>query len=1009
MVSVSASLKNAEAAAIRNKKEQSLLEREESPESSDSFSYKENPSNARMSFEQYRDKKSKKKKSKLLTLAPLAVFLVLVFGVGALLSVSTSLLPGHIDSNGQKSWDVQYPAMKLGLKLMTKNLLSTGSLPSGFADRLADSGIEVGFLDTNNNFIAGLRPTSENSIALASEKSSSPSVTDSSLVLRWKDKILTADDFASYLEADPTFYSAFSDATYGRAAGHYDSSANNFYSNLEETRNVFEDYTSTGDNKKDTEAFQTKLSELFSPTTASSAHTFMDVTENLANDITYAHGTQPKIYGCYNGATKIHDNRCNSAEIALGYRSITIPSSACDKYGEIYGVSVRYDDGTCYAETASGNASASTEDSYLTEITYRSLSDSQISSNEKAVSLINTAVNANESYQSMKFFLTIEEAISKMKAGEGSTSPINQVLNFLTTSTTTDYGTGAPVQAPGLAAVLTGNFSDDIYEDTSAYSLDRFISAAGEVSGSSVDKSLSKIAVSTKYNSDSKNLIQDFGNFFVGQIENMTSAATTGFIASLNPKISQSLLFTDTSSLTGLAAGEVFARGGSALGGNIAKFTQGGTIGDESSILAYQKTTDRILALDAAAARATLSPLDYRNENTFLGSIVSSFGNIFLTSDSFLSSLSAFSTLTSSSLRSLLPSALAAGVDENSYQTTFAPASACPALSSSASTLYSSGAAFGIEEKADYYCNPLITFDTDTIESALNTPEFTSFLDENLQLASSEKSSSSSTYEAVPGSDLDLFMKYNNGRQSTFAVKNSNTYREITTDNNIKNSINDTAGSGAKNRGFFGKLWKSVKGFFGKIGNFFSQLFTNNVLDAGLDEIDTSDLSFSDRLDRISTGEEFANSPTAYWDTYKYAQAYITYSRVLDQLGYYSVSNTNPTSLSAYFVPGTGENPVASAIASYTKAPEDESDAEYLSRISGLTLDESDFVLGYVAYNSYLASLDYDSYQNFTEIGLVATLPTFLTFDNSLTPDETPAEKKSILLEKKRRESTYAI
>lgn len=964
-MSPEAVLKHAEAAAIRAHRDQkeasrSLKEAEESPTSPDEdFSY--TPTGASPS----RFSRSPSANARLKKFAPIIALVVLLFGGGAFIMSAISLLPAHLDENGQKSWDIQHAAAKIAMKVLTKKALSSGSLPSGFADRLASAGIEVGYLDSNSNFIAGLRPTSDAVLASAETSTDSLAVdspstsSDSSLVLRWQGSILDADTFAAYFEENPAFYASFSDATYGRAIGHYDSAALDFYDNLSSTRDVFSDYIATGNNTTDTEAYKSKLAEIFSTTTNSSANNLMDVTYNLTSDVTFAKGFYHAVEGYYyrsydNYLAHLDNPPAQCLYPNSGCIVINSPRQACDVYSTIHSVKTKFEGSTCYAEVSSTNATASAVDSYLDNLTSSSLSLSSSAANERAVSLLNTAVNANETYQSMSFFLTIEEAIAKMKAGNGAESPINSILNFLTTSTTSSYGTGAPVQAPGLAAVLTQNFSSNLAEETSAFSLDRFLSSASVSSDN-----FSEIAASTKYNSHETNIIRDFGNFFVGKIQDMQSSATTGFIAALNPDISQSLLFTSAGDLTGLAAGETFARGGSALGSHIATFAQGGTLGDESAVLAYAKTTDHVLALDAAADRATRSPFDISSPNTFLGSIFANLSSTFATSSSALSTFSSLSSLTTNSLFHLLPGASAASSDEQSYQTTFS--NACPTLSSTSSTRYASGASIGFVEKGDIYCNPIITFDTNTIETAFDSAEFNSFLAQNLN---------DSSDAPVAGSDLDMFMKYNSGRQSTFATKNSNIYSEIVDETSVSDAINPVAGSGARSKNFFNRLWTKTKNFFGRIKDFFSSLFHTSPLETTLSDIKTDSHLASDRIDRISTGEEFTNTPGAYWDTYKYAQAYILYSRILDQMDYFDLSNTNTTSISAYFPPATGSSPAGSYIASVTAVPADETDAEYLSRISGLTPAESDYVLALVTYNSYLATLDYSSYLAFGETAI---------------------------------------
>ena len=134
----------------------------------------------------------------ILSLGVVLVPILLLFGTG-------SLLFADIDENTMESMDVQYVAMRKAAEIATGKALANGSIPSTFAKNLTDSGLEVGYLDNSGTFIAGLRPSSDTTIASTAISDSialnNPSLTvssssdeDRSLVLRFKDRIINASE-----------------------------------------------------------------------------------------------------------------------------------------------------------------------------------------------------------------------------------------------------------------------------------------------------------------------------------------------------------------------------------------------------------------------------------------------------------------------------------------------------------------------------------------------------------------------------------------------------------------------------------------------------------------------------------------------------------------------------------------------------------------------------------------------------------------------------------------------
>lgn len=829
---------------------------DEEDENNESFysGSKNNNSSSFSSKGQNGKKKSKLNAKNLAKFAPLLLPLLLIGGVFALIGGVGSLLPGALNAKLgiEIGDDVDYNAEAAALSTTVAVALETGSLPSPFVDRLANVGLEVGFLDKNNNFIAGLRPTSANSIALASS-STDTSSTNSSLVIKFKDQIITSATFADYLNTDVDFYSAFGDATYGHAAGCFDESAQNFYESINNSRNVFADYTVSGNNATDTESFREILSNYFK-----------DKVNTETGSCEGSHGN------C--------SNRGNNAQVQTNIEA--------------------------YLNTVQEQAKDS---------------EDTVTAANLAV-LVNNAINANETYQSMQYFLLIQESISKMMAGESSSSPVNAAMTLLNTSAPDENGTPkSAMQSPALSAVMTNSYSG-LATDSSKYSLDRVLNTASDTIAalygnhvasttpvsSSINTALDNSSVS-QTTSDRSSFVKNYSYVVVSSAADTVNTVTSGVIAAITPSISQSILFKNASDLSGIDAGEFLVKGAAAFGTKKAQFASGNTIGSAATIAKNIDHSNHLSELAAAADRKKYSPFDISNEHTFLGSIFANLSSSLLTSSTFSDLTSSFSSLTSKSLLSSLPGASATG-DIQTYYNTFGN---CPTLDR-------------IGVKGDVYCNPITVTDLDTLKTALNSSDFTSWLSEQLELDEDGK------YVVKQNSELAKYLEYNNGRSSTFGTQDANIYKSL-----------------HESDGWLKKLWDKIIGLL-------KSLFSNDASD--------NESHYDESKKGYATGEIFAiSSENSDWDTYKYAQAYIAYSRVLNQIDYFSTANTNTTSIAAYFTPGTGNNITGTYLANLVDSYRDETDSEYLARISGITETEASSVLGFFAYNSYLASIDYEN------------------------------------------------
>lgn len=928
-------------------------ENEEQDNSSNEMNYTGNRQNSSRDgfFKQDQKKKGKLDLKKLKKASPLLIGLLLIVAPLLLVFGTGSLLFADIDENTQESMDVQYLAMRKVAQTAVKIMLQNGSLPSTFAETLTENGLEVGYLDANGTFIAGLRPNPENSITLASSTNDNTG-TDNSLVIRFKNQIIDADSWDYFAETNAEVYSKFNDATYGRAAGHYDAAAEAFYSTINASRNVFSGYT-----RKDTTDFKEILNQYYS----SKSITEYDVIDSK----------------CVN--QKDQGDNITSCNV----NPYSDPTSALDRYmEELYkNTLVDCDNNTETELELCDQVQAST-------ILY----------------LVNAALNANETYESMKYFLTLEEVMSKTKAGDSAEAPINEMLNYLTSAD--ENGTSA-VQSDTMSSILTKSFSNYSGEDAKDYSIDRIglsnildiignndtlklalnttgtnIASSASSSYGAQDKSKSMIKLleeveePVKPDGPPSSLLCDLSDdssspectsYYIAKAAYDTAYAeyekqlkkyeeyleksdpskkpkTVSVEDSLKKMLeSEFTTYTNEKGFTetvGAKSGELFSKGASILGSRIATFGEGGTAGTKESIAQYQKETNKLIAWEAEVERSQKSPFDISSQNTFLGNIVHSFSNYFYTS----TNLSSFSSIIKNSFSSLLPGTFAD--NDSSFQTTYGE---CPE-----------------SEYSDFACSvysyPTVTFNLEALENYIDT---------------TANNDSSQTLDGY-----DDYEEYNNKRSSNVGYPNYEIAEKIWDD---RSGISKLTGWIKQFTNF---STNKIKQFFSeehKVKDYFSTYYSR----------------FNSNELAVITGEAFLNGGGN-----AEAQAYCAYSRFLDQIGYFSEENTNTAQLTSFFIPGTGKSEYIASLENYAEDFKNLSDTEYLARISGISEDEANIVLGYIIYNSYLASIDHDS-------ALAFGKKEEFNFEASIQSESTTqlaifnSEAKTIDSSSKRREIAY--
>lgn len=841
------------------------------------------------------------------------IILVAALGGGvAFLGSSNSLLAPALEALYTETTDTQYASNSQRYTRIMRYALSGegsvttswsgqmryGRMSAGFQKRLAKQGIEV--IDSGSG--RTLRYTH----------------TDADGVTTVKD--IDADNFLRTYQNDVEFRDSYVTAKRGRVASFFDNVADRVYKHLGISRNLFNKFKATGDADADMAVYRKTMSERFEGNETSNRTTTAD--------------------------KKTEKN----------------PDTGQDE--DVY-----FKDDPSSSGTSSNQADAETKaNSLLNSILGKVSGITNAGCMVMQVgTMISTLVAANEIYQSINYFMGLTENISKMKAGYGDESAINEVLNFFSTPADTEYTSFANVKASGtcdsadniddckisLGDDATGNESGTPLEANGVqmmlayapakqstndrYSLERtgnaVVHALSSFGVTMVGCNIAKIttsAISIIVSLTPAGLAKIAGNIMVNALVGTAiSFAASAFISFLVPTIAKSLFTNIFENTTGIPAGELYTRGAVASNTRLGRSGSGQSPSSESAALAYNKTTQEVLALDAEIDRKNLSPFDITNKNTFFGNIAYNFLLPISTTSSITSTTSSIARSTSTAIASLIPGASASGSSSGSnYMTTFGH---CAQLEN-------------IGAVGDIYCNPIVATDTSTIDLDPNDANYEAAIKPYLDC-------NDDGCEVKADTPLDWYIKYCDNRDSPFGVMDQNILSSI-------NPVNQTPGA---------KILQPLINSLPIIGDLMD-------IHGALADISNEEWA---------TGQVCVNNSTknSRWDSeIKYYQRYVEDMRILEQMGAFEeeqVADDGTTTIVAI------QNPVSAAEDRYREeSPIDNSYIGYLSRISGLTKDNVETVLALVEYYNYIelynpdtrTALDEHKHINTSSAELIADL-----------------------------------
>ena len=500
-----------------------------------------------------------------------------------------------------------------------------------------------------------------------------------------------------------------------------------------------------------------------------------------------------------------------------------------------------------------GASSKSSAEDFVNTVAENSLAGDGLTATLYATDALNTADTVSKEQKSSIFFMALMENVSKMKAGDGNSSKINEAMNFLYNereSSIVDVNSGeivtskgSALDSPSLYAILAGTQIDGSKVEN--YASDRVLKTVENKVGVSAVGDEVKDGNVTSTDTKIRGMIGRL-------LEILGVQADAETLSSITPTIDNSMVDNSFEDTNGIYAGELLVEGAVNVGKELAK-ASGATAGDAGATKEYAKLNDTILALDAEADRISRSPFDITSRNTFLGSIIyklgvgvarSNFGGVLNTMSS------SIGNVVGKAINTFSPNSHAE--DEGTqYLTNFGDCE----------TLNSVGAVGSVG------CSEVASFDTSTLNDTFNDPEFIAFVEANTTI------NESGQRVIIDGSVLADFIKYNDERITPIGVMD-------------------------------GGILESLQGGFIKIP------FISDII-----SMIKAWLGASDEEKAIATGEAFINSSSnSNWSTYKYAQRYVSLARATESLRQYDGGETAYNDL-RYFE--GNDNPVIAFLENY--------------------------------------------------------------------------------------------
>lgn len=647
--------------------------------------------------------------------APIALIFSLIFGGGGLFYASQSFLGPNLSNLYTNATDMQFTSYNARNQRLFKYLLNGGdqvkiglnfnkkytTFTPYMKSRLKKNGIQVGYLDADGVF------------------KTNQLVSTSKTVLKYNDEIIDANSFQNKFASDVNFREAYYKAKRGRVAGFFDDSADMYYKKRGATRDIFDQYKSTGDEETDAKNFQDTISDRVTNGDGDINTVRRDVDEETGEEKINKNGEDLQT-GKISGDTPEAKARVMVNNIAGKVSNVGVPVCSALRIANMTAVTV----------------------------------------------------SAIQIAQATAYFLSLMEPISKTMAGEGDASGINQALNFLTRETTEKVQyinedgttserevTGSPLMSSG-AKLILGNTKSSKNE-TAPYSIHTIIRGATTIALSTgitntacdgvmaASAIVSLVANATPGGALAKFVVSAVAHTIGGiALTGIVSVIISSFI----PYVAKIFAGNVWEAYTGIPAGEFFTLGAAKANSGLATQSSAYAPADEEYVKEQNRQTTVALAQEAEIDRKNRSPFDASSKNTFLGSLVSKFAYLGYTNNP-LSTLASFTSVLSNSLNIFNPSASAYDQDL-SYTSNYQE---CENLKGAV---------------CDMYGNEIVAMDYSTIDLAPDDPTYVSVIEPNID----------NDGKIIKNSELAKYITACTERESPWGVLDANIMNTLQTD-----------------------------------------------------------------------------------------------------------------------------------------------------------------------------------------------------------------------------------
>ena len=506
----------------------------------------------------------------------LTLITVLAFAIIGLLASLPTLIMATIDYGLQLALGFEGTSAILEeqAEYVVAHQLKRGYFNDNLAADFEKHGVEVGQVTLAGEFVRTNNYSAELDAEIASDGIFYDNATGE-LAMRFEGEVIRADDFVAKVESNPRLYMAYMRATDMTARFYFSNVVNKVFKEFGLSRDNFGDWEPTGTIEGDQKQFEGMFNAIIEKVASAGLN---------GKDLDYEERKAAWDACIEKAKTKEEEAACGEEPVDRSF--------------------------TTERDSVEGGGGA------LAEMIGSQVQGEQAT--EKAVSLLNTVISANEPYIAAGTFIALGEGLNRARIdGDGPVTPLLNTLSQINTVTVTNAENGEN-ESVTKSIARTGNFVaavlDHSFETVDArnYSRDRVLDMT---IGAPVD--IINKTTMAEDDDDRFNILIRMKEDGGSELEEVRKASN-----SLSKTFYDDVYETTKTAI----GGNRIPMGGSFLSNNINSRVLSAAPSDAETVLTYKAEIDTVLARRAEAERATLSPFDINSKNTFLGSLVHKFG-----------------------------------------------------------------------------------------------------------------------------------------------------------------------------------------------------------------------------------------------------------------------------------------------------------------------------------------------------------------------------------------------